>query len=561
MRIERFEPAQAGFGSDDGPLFRDYVRDPGRAAPLFAYDPSDPRAVERRAAWLAARGTPSGLPRVARALQAYARRIGAGPAAGEHLAALERGEAFVVTAGQQPGLLTGPLFTVYKAVSAVSLARRLAQVVGRPVVPLFWTVSDDHDWDEVSGLTVVGRSGDLRRRALSAPAEPGHPFGRIPVPAEAAALVADVAELAGGDERGRYPHTADVARFLAEAARDAASLSEWFDRIMTRLFRDEGLVMVDPLLPEMAEVGARFLADAALAAPAVAGALADGAGRMAALGYPVAFPPGEHALLFVFRQGVRVGLRWDGDRFVSRRGDVRYSPAEVAALAADDPSALSPGAALRPPQRDAILPSLCHVAGPGEVSYLAQLGPVYDALGVEMPVVRPRSSLTLIPPEVSALFRRHGLTWADVAGGLGGAMAAALAKEDGADLPGLFGPAREGIAAAHSRLVNELMQAGIDVSDLATGNLGRVFVQIDYLEGKARQRLREAHAGLVAEFRRAEATVFPGGRMQEKVLNAVPWLFRAGWGLAAELLQAPPEGGHHLAFWAEGGAGSARETS
>lgn len=553
MRIERFEPAVARSGPDEGSLFRDYALDPGRVAPLFAYDPADPRAIDGRAVVLAARGAPPALTRLAGALRGYARRIGAGPAAARNLAAMERGEALLVTAGQQPGLLTGPLFTVYKAVTAVSLARRLADVVGRPVVPLFWTVSDDHDWDEVAGVTLVGPSGDLRRRTLPPPAEPGRPFGRIPVPAEAAAIVADVAAWAGRDGRGPYPHTEDVARFLNEAARDSASLSEWFDRIMARLFREEGLVMVDPLLPEVAEAGAVFLGGAARRAAAVAAALAEGARRMEALGYPVAFPPGDHALLFVIRNGARVGLRWDGGGFVSRKGDLRLSAADAAALAESDPASISPGAALRPPMRDALLPTLCHVAGPGEVAYLGQLAPVYEALGVGMPVIRPRQSLTLVPPEVSALLRRHGLTLAGTAGGLGEALNAALAGDGGPDLPALFGQAREGIEAAHGRLVQGLHEAGIDLSDLAAGNIERIFVQLGYLEGKARQRLREAHAGLVADFRRAEATLFPGGRAQEKVLNVVPWLLRAGWGLAAELLRAPLQGAHHWVIWGQDG--------
>src|SRR5690606_3523427 len=58
--------------------------------------------------------------------------------------------ARVVVTGQQCGLLGGPLYTLYKAIGAVRWAERLAKELGRPVVPIFWAASDDHDFEEVS---------------------------------------------------------------------------------------------------------------------------------------------------------------------------------------------------------------------------------------------------------------------------------------------------------------------------------------------------------------------------------------------------------------------------
>src|SRR2546422_6442116 len=48
---------------------------------------------------------------------------------------LAAGEVLVVTSGQQPGLFTGPLYTLYKALSAIALARRLPRGGGGPLVP------------------------------------------------------------------------------------------------------------------------------------------------------------------------------------------------------------------------------------------------------------------------------------------------------------------------------------------------------------------------------------------------------------------------------------------
>src|SRR5207247_11046987 len=76
---------------------------------------------------------------------------------------LAGGDVLAVTTGQQPGLFTGPLYTVHKALSAIALARRLEQERGVPVVPVFWVAGDDHDFAEANHAWVLG--GGLAARA------------------------------------------------------------------------------------------------------------------------------------------------------------------------------------------------------------------------------------------------------------------------------------------------------------------------------------------------------------------------------------------------------------
>ena len=72
------------------------------------------------------------------------------PAREAALARLAEPGALAVTSGQQPGLFTGPLYTVHKALSTAALARVLERQWSRPVVPIFWIAGDDHDFAEAS---------------------------------------------------------------------------------------------------------------------------------------------------------------------------------------------------------------------------------------------------------------------------------------------------------------------------------------------------------------------------------------------------------------------------
>jgi uncharacterized protein YllA (UPF0747 family) len=81
------------------------------------------------------------------------------PSREKNLARLGQPGTVVVVTGQQMGLFLGPLFTLYKALSAVVAARALEAETGRPCVPLFWLQNEDHDLCEVNHTFVPTSSG------------------------------------------------------------------------------------------------------------------------------------------------------------------------------------------------------------------------------------------------------------------------------------------------------------------------------------------------------------------------------------------------------------------
>ena len=66
------------------------------------------------------------------------------------------------------GAFGGPLFTLLKAITAIQLARTSVRGAGVPTVAVFWVEAEDHDWEEVRGVTVL----DQEFRAANAPSRP-----------------------------------------------------------------------------------------------------------------------------------------------------------------------------------------------------------------------------------------------------------------------------------------------------------------------------------------------------------------------------------------------------
>src|SRR6266545_4579318 len=127
---------------------------------------------------------------VASVLRRSHARLGASAATLENLDRLAQPTTFVVIGGQQPGLLTGPLYTVYKAISIIKLAEVLRRQYPYEFVPLFWNASDDHDWAEVNHAYVVDGAAQLQR--LEYPFDPqfeGWSVGEIPLDRGALAVI------------------------------------------------------------------------------------------------------------------------------------------------------------------------------------------------------------------------------------------------------------------------------------------------------------------------------------------------------------------------------------
>ena len=85
-----------------------------------------------------------------------------------------------VTTGQQPGLFGGPLYTWWKAYSALALANELEKKLKRPVVPIFWAATDDSDFDEAS-YTIVPTADGAERIEITSDSASGTSLSDIPV--------------------------------------------------------------------------------------------------------------------------------------------------------------------------------------------------------------------------------------------------------------------------------------------------------------------------------------------------------------------------------------------
>jgi len=422
---------------------------------------------------------------------------------------LAAGDVLCVTTGQQPGLFTGPLYTVYKALSAIALAQRLERERGVPVVPVFWVAGDDHDFAEANHAWILNGGGDpsrilLRERPAEAP--------QLPLWRE---LCGDGVKAALEELRSGTPETefkSAVLDWLAAAYRPEASLSDAFASALHALLSDRGLVVFRFHDPKAKRAAAPLL--------------------LRALGVTLA--DGLSPVLVEGKAG-RDRLRPDGDAFVTRRGAERFSRSDLERLAATEPERLSPNVLLRPVVEAALWPTVAYAAGPGELEYLADAGTLYATLGVERQTPVPRWSGVLIENRVEKVLSKHGLTLEDLATPAGALEAKlvrdALPPEVAATLRRLtvdLGAEYEQLAHAAAAVDPTLQRSVESARNAALAN-------VQEIEKKLVASLKRTNETLVGQIARARAAVHPRAAPQERVLTYASFAIRYGPELLAGL--------------------------
>lgn len=481
---------------------------------------------------------------LAELLLAYNRKMGCSAATLAQIEKLRDRRAVAVLCGQQAGLLSGPLYTIYKALCAVKLAAKLEGDLGRPVVPVFWIASEDHDFSEANHCYVQDKEGRPRRIQLEL-AHGGEPIGQMALTEQAGREV--LAALAAAVPDSEF--VAEIMAWLEEARSLAKTPVDWFARIIAKLFAGEGLVLFEPLLAEARMLAAGVFCQAIRQREALEAALALREAALRAEGYQLQVEREAGASLLMLMGKKRTALYWRDGHFVTRDGLFRQSEAELLERAAASPELLSANVLLRPLVQDKIFPTVAYIPGPGEVAYFAQATALYPVFGIEQPQLWPRPGVTLVERRLAKYLEKYRVAEEEILLGLDEALAREIKKKSELDIESIFAHLRGHLALEYEHLKRDLVKLNPQLSVLADKNLTLVFKQVSYLEDKTREEDKKKNEVMLRHFLALEQTLKPNGKLQERVFCLLPFLLKYGPVFWEQLVsEFPHQPGHHLLY-------------
>jgi bacillithiol biosynthesis cysteine-adding enzyme BshC len=445
--------------------------------------------------------------------------LGAGEATRENLERFANG-AVAVVSGQQVGLFGGPAYAIYKAVSAIQIAQELTRA-GVDAVPVFWMATEDHDLDEVRASTWF-YEGKLTRFELPDSGDPGQPVGRI-------ALGAQVAEMA--HEAARIL-TAAGGEFVAAIFRGSYGVHETygssFGKLFTRLFAEQGLILLDPLDARLHRVATSILRATVEKRDELSEALLARGKELDKAGFAAQVKvTAKSTLLFSMRTGTRAAITVSGGKFTC--DEQSWTKDKLVHAVEAEPENFSPNALLRPVLQDFLLPTAAYIAGPAEIAYFAQAEVIYRKLMGRMTVILPRAAYTILDAKTEKLLRRYGLKLEDV---WRGSQELRSAMET-SSVPPTLGKNFDKTVKDAERMLAQLKKQIMRLDPTLGGAVATAQKKIAFQLEKLKRKTGKAQAlkaGLIAAHQEfLESLLYPHKALQSRELCFLPFL--ASWGM------------------------------
>ena len=296
----------------------------------------------------------------------------------ENINALKEPNTFTVTTGHQLSLFTGPLYFIYKIVSAVNLAEKLNQeYTDKHFVPVYWMASEDHDFAEINHIHFAGGRMSWNKEASG-------PVGRL----ETQSLAPVIKALK--EVSGIGTHAEEIIELLEKAYLKHSNLADATRYLVHALFGDKGLVVID----------ADDASLKSLAIPYFKQDLFDHKPKTwvntqsEALGE--AYFNQVHAReinLFYIKDGLRERIERENDNWLVLNTNVKWSREELEEELLTHPERFSPNVILRPLYQELILPNLAYIGGGGELAYWFQLQKMFDGFEIPFPMLNLRNSV------------------------------------------------------------------------------------------------------------------------------------------------------------------------
>lgn len=506
-------------------LFLDYLRDP---LTLRQFYPSAVRfhheLPARTAEVLGAHKTDRAA--LCDALKAMNAAWGAGEETLANIERLRAADCLAVVSGQQAGLFTGPLYTIYKAITAIKLAGCLTQRSTK-AVPVFWIATEDHDFVEVARAEFISRECQLASVEVSTQLhKEGQPVGKVVLDDSITAVIQQAL-----DQLPNSEFVADLKELLADAWQPGRAFGDAFASMMTALLGRYGLIFLDPLDLRMKKLAAPLYADAARRAPEIALAVEARSRELEAAGYhaQVAASANSFPLFLHDADGARHALtRAENGKYRTKATDEEYSAEELAGRALQNPESFSPNVTLRAVVQDYLLPTVAYLGGSAEIAYFAQTSEVYRVLGRPITPILPRSSLTMIERHTGRVLERYGLSLADLFTGSDNVLKRVVEEHLGADTAKAFGKSEETVNRELDELKDQLSSIDPTLVDALETGRRKINYQLEGLRTRFHRAQMARDEAAHRQLQRAFDQLYPEKALQERHINITSLLARHG---------------------------------
>jgi len=463
------------------------------------------------------------------------REFGAHEKALENISSLADSKTFAVVTGQQVGILGGPLYTFYKTITAIKLARKLSNELPQyKFVPVFWLEGEDHDFEEINKVGLLNPD--------NVPVKAEYLIGGKPLLKNVGAageIVFDSSLEAFFEQIQKSLSNSEFKKplieMLQESYRTGTTFNKAFASLLGRFFSREGLVFISSNDKRLKKILSPIFQKEIREYPRVSQLIIEESANLEERYH--AQIKTKALNLFMFFKGGRYFIEPREQDF-SLKGTRNFIPKEeLLRMAAEEPELFSPNVALRPICQDAILPTAVYVAGPSEIAYFAQLKRVYDNFNMTMPMIYPRASATIVEEKMERILEKYELDITQLFGGESERVKRkVIDMVSEVKIEEMFSDALQRI----NGYMNE-MKFGVNYIDATLlGALENTRAKLEShlvaLKEKVSEAQKKKHEIALRQIEKVINSLFPMGNFQERELSIIHFINKHGFELPGFLL-------------------------
>ncbi|HEX2787928.1 MAG TPA: bacillithiol biosynthesis cysteine-adding enzyme BshC [Ignavibacteria bacterium] len=444
----------------------------------------------------------------------------------ENLESLKDENTFAIVTGQQVGILSGPLYTIYKALNTIQLAEKLnSEFKEYKFVPVFWLEADDHDFLEINNINILNKENELVNLRYF---EGGVEQERYLKPATSV-LVDDNFENLIKELEENLHHTdfSDaIFDYIRRSYRVGIDLKTAFARFLNYLFENSGLIFFDPTDPEIKRFLIPVIEKELNTFPKVCEIVIDASAQLEH-NYEPQIKPKAINLFYNHNENRYLIEPRDDNSFGLKNSRQKFEKSEMIDSLNLNYQNFSSNVITRPIFQDFILPTIAYIGGPSEISYFAQLKNVYEYFNVRMPIIYPRTSVTLMESKSMQFFKKYDIMLEEMFN-QEAVNEKLLGKTSEINLEELFNEYIDEMNSLNYSFEKELVKVDKNLVNNFKNRNQKNFETLQMLKQKFIDSQINQNEGVFAKMKSIYNNIYPESKLQERILNVSYFLNKYG---------------------------------
>jgi bacillithiol biosynthesis cysteine-adding enzyme BshC len=509
-------------------LFQDYIKNSQKLSPFFQTNPFSKSDLEE--SFQSFRFT-NERDKTVSILKEFNRKFGAGNKTLQSIERFSDERSVAIVTGQQLSLIGGPLFTIYKIISAIHFAQKWEKQFNVPCIPVFWLADEDHDYEEIASLGLPLKD-DHKKITLSKESDLDKRVAEIELNSSFESFKQEVIE-----SQFDTDFTDKLWRKLDECYQPGRTIGEAFGRLVLELFKEYGLILAGSAEPLIKKHLSAIMTKSVKGVEDQYKLLEAKSSHLVSNGYHAQVHLQHSNLFWIDDKGNRTKLSYENRTWTADGNDISWSTTELINEIEERPERFSPNVFLRPILQNELLPTFAYIGGPGEISYHAQMKDFFGAFDQTMPVIVPRFSATLIESGIDRIFEKLPFELSDYYERIEDLESRFIEQSDSPDIESIFNEWHGHVNEVSENPIDKIKNIDPTLEGSSEKAKAAFFTELDKLKGKVYRSVKDQEKTQLNRIRKIKTNLFPNGNLQEREVAFIYFMNKYGLDIWDRLLE------------------------